>query len=188
MQPAFTWSRGAKGLAVALALAAVPATLLGLFGHSAAGGETPATPATPATGVATRDSVPFDHVIHAGDYEIPCLGCHVYADKSPMAGLPSARKCMGCHRFIAKDKPGILTLGALFEKGEAPRWPHVTRLPDFIYFSHRMHVRAEVACTTCHGEVKQMHTVVPAQKLTMGFCLDCHIARRATVECIACHQ
>ncbi len=119
---------------------------------------------------------------------MPCLGCHVYADKSPMAGLPSARKCMGCHRFIAKDKPGIQTLSALFEKGEAPRWPHVTRLPDFIYFSHRMHLRAEVSCVSCHGEVKQMHTVVPARNLTMGFCLDCHIARRATVECIACHQ
>ena len=56
--------------------------------------------------------VPFDHTIHAGKYGIPCLDCHVYADKSPVAGLPSGRKCMGCHKFVAKDKPAVQTLAA----------------------------------------------------------------------------
>jgi hypothetical protein len=181
----FTSSRWAIGLAGALVVAL--AASRGRFGAASAGGE-PAAAAAPAAGAASNDTVPFDHVTHAGTYEIPCLGCHVYADKSQTAGLPSARKCMGCHRFVAKDKPGVQVLSALFEKGEAPRWPHVTRLADFIYFSHRMHVRADVACSACHGEVKDMHTVVPARKLTMGFCLECHTDRKATVECIACHQ
>jgi hypothetical protein len=133
-------------------------------------------------------TVPFDHAIHAGQYDMPCLGCHVYAGSSPSAGLPSVRKCMGCHKFIAKDKPGVQALAALFEQGQPPRWLRVTRLPDFIYFSHRMHVRSKVACSDCHGEVKAMHMVVPAAQLTMGRCLGCHGERNATVDCIACHK
>ncbi len=133
-------------------------------------------------------SIPFDHATHAGEYEIACLGCHVYADTSPNAGLPSVRMCMGCHKFVAKDKPAVQALAALFAQGEAPRWRSVTRMPDFIYFTHRMHLRKEVACTECHGEVKAMHVTVAAKNLTMGFCLDCHDKRNASGDCIACHK
>jgi Cytochrome c7 and related cytochrome c len=137
---------------------------------------------------AKETTVAFDHAIHAGEYSIACLGCHVYADKSSSAGIPSARMCMGCHKFVAKDKPGVQALAALFEQGEAPRWQRVTRLPDFIYFSHRMHVRKNVECRECHGDVKAMHVVEPAVKLNMGFCIDCHDKKEATVECTACHK
>jgi hypothetical protein len=133
-------------------------------------------------------TVPFDHTVHAREYGMTCLGCHVYAAQSTAAGLPSVRKCMGCHKFVAKDKPGVQALAALYEKGEAPRWPRVTRLPDFIYFSHRMHVRSDVACRECHGEVKDMKTVRMAVAMNMGFCLACHSERHATVDCVACHK
>jgi hypothetical protein len=149
----------------------------------------PPAAGVPAEPAASKDVVvPFDHTIHAGQYEMPCLSCHLYADRAPNAGLPSARKCMGCHKFAGKDKPGVQALAALFEQGQAPRWPRVTHVPDFIYFTHRMHVRKEVACEECHGDVKKMRVVSPARKLTMGFCVDCHNKRSATVECVACHK
>jgi hypothetical protein len=140
---------------------------------------------------ATPDSsgtLSFDHAIHAGDYGMPCLGCHVYAAQSSSAGLPSARKCMGCHKFVAKDKPGVQALAALFEKGESPHWQRVTMLPDFIYFTHRMHIRSKIDCKECHGEVKDMHTVRMAVTMNMGFCIDCHSQHDATVDCVACHK
>jgi hypothetical protein len=149
-------------------------TTLGLRSHGAAQ-EIPA-------------AVPFDHTVHAREYGMTCLGCHVYAAQSTVAGLPSVRRCMGCHKFVAKDKPGVQALAALYEKGEAPRWPRVTALPDFIYFSHRMHVRNGVACSECHGEVKDMKTVRMAVDMNMGFCLSCHSQRHATVDCVACHK
>jgi hypothetical protein len=133
-------------------------------------------------------TVSFDHTIHAGEYGMPCLSCHVYAAQSSSAGLPSARKCMGCHKFAAKDKPAVQALAALFEKGEAPRWQRVTRLPDFIYFSHRMHVRSKIDCAQCHGDVKAMHTVRMVVNMNMGFCIDCHSEHNATVDCVACHK
>jgi hypothetical protein len=153
--------------------------------------QTPDLPTPPSAadpGLSPAGEVPFDHTIHAGKYGIPCLDCHVYADKTPVAGLPSGRKCMGCHKFVAKDSPAIQTLAARFEAGESLRWNRVFYLPDYIYFSHRMHVRAQVACSECHGDVAAMKTVVQDRPFTMGRCLSCHEQRHATRECLGCHK
>ena len=157
---------------------------------SAAAPETaPASSAADAgLGPTIAGEVPFDHTIHAGTYAIPCLDCHAYADKSPVAGLPSGRKCMGCHKFVAKDRPAIQKLAARFEAGESLRWQRVFFLPDTIYFSHRMHVGANVACAECHGDVAAMKTVTQEQPFTMGRCLSCHEKRSATRDCLGCHK
>jgi Cytochrome c7 and related cytochrome c len=170
--PSYVSRRRVLGLAVVIAVVALASVGLPTRGAAPEG----------------KAAVPFDHAIHAGQYEMPCLSCHVYAAESPNAGVPSARKCMGCHKFVAKDKPGVQALAELFEKGESPRWLRVNRLPDFIYFSHRMHVRSKVDCKECHGEVKDMHVVAPVLRMTMGFCIDCHSTRSATVDCVACHK
>ena len=118
------------------------------------------------------DSVPFDHSIHAGKYAMPCLSCHVDADKSTTAGIPSVRKCMGCHKFVDKEKPGVVELARLWDAGKTPSWQRVYDLPDYVYFSHRVHVGAQVACTQCHGDVRSMTRISRVSSLTMGWCLD----------------
>ncbi len=145
-------------------------------------------PERPMSTVGGAPAVTFDHTIHAGKYGIPCLDCHAYADKSPVAGVPSARKCMGCHKFVAKDKPDVQALAERFGGGEPLRWPRVFELPDLIYFSHRMHIRAKVACAECHGDVASMKTVRQDRPFTMGRCLACHEERGATRECLGCHK
>jgi hypothetical protein len=146
------------------------------------------SPAATSAAAAHAGDVPFDHTIHAGKYGIPCLDCHAYADKSTVAGIPSGRKCMGCHKFVDKEKPSIATLAAHVEAGEPLRWQRVFSVPDFVYFSHRMHVRANVACAECHGDVATMKTVVQEQRFTMGRCLGCHQQRNATHDCLGCHK
>jgi hypothetical protein len=146
------------------------------------------TPAPTSAGVGSVGDVPFDHTIHAGKYGIPCLDCHSYADKSPVAGLPSGRKCMGCHKFVDKENPAVQTLASHVEAGEPLRWERVFAVPDFVYFSHRMHVRANVACTECHGDVAGMKTVVQQRPFTMGRCMGCHHERNATHDCLGCHK
>jgi hypothetical protein len=146
----------------------------------------PVTPATPVPG--TVNEVPFDHTIHAGQYGIPCLDCHVYADKSPVAGLPSGRKCMGCHKFVAKDKPTIQLLGERVAAGRPLRWLRAFAVPDFIYFSHRMHVRAKVSCAECHGDIAAQKTIAQDRPFTMGRCIACHEERHATRDCLGCHK
>ena len=170
---------------MALAAAAIVGGLVVSRAHPQT--QAPAPAATPA-GAGTAGDVPFDHTIHAGKYGIPCLDCHAFADKSPVAGLPSGRKCMGCHKFVDKENPSVQRLAAHVEAGEPLRWQRVFSIPDFVYFSHRMHVRANVACAECHGDMAAMKTVVQARSFTMGRCMQCHKERNATHDCLGCHK
>lgn len=183
--------RGTVGLVLASGL------LVGIRVVSAGGGAPVAAAArispTPAdTGAvaeaAQPDSVPFDHSIHAGKYQMACLSCHVDADKSTTAGLPSITKCMGCHKFVGKQKPAVQELARLWDDEEVPRWTRTYDLPDYVYFSHQVHVSAKVACSQCHGDVASMSRIRRVSSLTMGWCLSCHEEKHATRDCIACHK
>jgi len=167
-------------ICVAIAASAVLGGLIASNARSA--------PQAPPPAPGEVNEVPFDHTIHAGQYQIPCLDCHVYADRSAVAGLPSGRKCMGCHKFVAKDTPAIQTLAERVSAGRPLRWLRVFAVPDFIYFSHRMHVRAKVACAECHGEVAAHKAIVQDRPFTMGRCVTCHEQRGATRDCLACHK
>lgn len=175
----------------------LPVLTLVLSGAAAfAGCGAPPDPAARASSLAEAQAgapgapgeISFDHSLHAGRERIPCLACHVYADKSPVAGLPSGRKCMGCHKFVAKEKPSIQLLASRVEEERPLRWPRAFYLPDFIYFSHRMHVRAKVDCKECHGDVAATKVVQQDEPFTMGRCLACHEERKATRDCLACHK
>lgn len=84
------------------------------------------------------------------------------------------------------------------EKGTGPiRWQQVHRLPDFVYFDHRAHVRAGVDCQKCHGAVESMERVRQFSNLSMGWCVNCHRDAHAngikgqpaspSLDCSACH-
>ena len=131
----------------------------------------------------------FNHAIHAGQYQIPCQMCHTYADHSPIAGIPTASKCMGCHKFVDKKKPGVVALEQAFHEGAQIEWNRVYRLPDHVFFNHERHVRKGVQCQTCHGEVEKMEVVHQVTPLTMGWCIQCHKANGAPADnCIVCHK
>jgi hypothetical protein len=53
-------------------------------------------------------------------------------------------------------------------------WIKVHNLPDFVYFDHRPHVNAGVACQKCHGSVETMERVRQVEDLSMGWCVNCH--------------
>lgn len=53
-------------------------------------------------------------------------------------------------------------------------WTKVYNLPDFVYFDHRPHVNAGVACQSCHGPVETMERVRQVGDLSMGWCVNCH--------------
>jgi hypothetical protein len=83
------------------------------------------------------------------------------------------------------------------QKPQLIAWVRVHNLPDFVYFDHRPHVAAGVACQSCHGPVETMERLRQVSDLTMGFCLNCHrqnqgktMAGRVLTprtECSACH-
>jgi hypothetical protein len=53
-------------------------------------------------------------------------------------------------------------------------WTKIYNLPDFVYFDHRPHVIAGVACQSCHGPVETMERVRQVGDLSMGWCVNCH--------------
>ncbi len=59
-------------------------------------------------GYSPPQPIAFSHRQHAGDLQIPCLYCHSAADRGPHAGIPSARNCMNCHRFVTASRPAVL--------------------------------------------------------------------------------
>jgi Cytochrome c7 and related cytochrome c/Class III cytochrome C family len=167
----------------------------------------------PAIARPSVQPIAFPHVVHAQQYKIECQYCHADARRSEYAGLPSVERCMGCHKITAADKPEIKKLAEYAAKREAIPWARVYKLPEFTYFPHKAHIRAEVACQTCHGPVDTMTTVAattgptltndllnlvglrPAPpRLTMGWCVDCHRQQNATrgtqapLDCVVCHH
>jgi hypothetical protein len=158
---------------------------------------------TPASARAKGPAQPirFSHRIHAGEAKIGCTSCHVYAERGPVAGIPSMARCQGCHKFVKEDpeKPEITAelkqLLPLLREERAIEWVRVHRVPDHVYFTHVRHVRAGVRCQECHGEVEKMDVVSQVAPLTMGWCLDCHhrkqreaAGRERLTECVTCHK
>ncbi len=131
--------------------------------------------------------IAFSHKLHAGVNGIQCLFCHTSASKSPFASIPAVAECRACHLFIAPNAPEIKKLMGYWDKKESIPWVRVYTLPDFVYFSHMMHIRAHLACVACHGEVAAMDRITRTVKLKMGWCLDCHREHRASIDCWICH-
>jgi len=157
----------------------------------------------------------FNHVIHAGSFQIPCQHCHADARRGVAAGVPSVQRCMGCHAIIgAQDNPEIRKVHDYWNRRQPIPWVRVFKVPEFTYFAHKPHVRAGVECQTCHGPIERMPRVgadrlgpsIPndllnlvrtrplARPFTMGWCVDCHREQNATkgtkapLDCVTCHH
>lgn len=134
--------------------------------------------------------IEFSHRIHAQDHEIPCLHCHVYAERTQVAGVPPVSKCIGCHRGIDKDSRELQKLVNYWESREPIPWIKVHDVPDFVHFTHKRHVRAGLQCQECHGPVETMDRVTRVASLRMPWCVECHRAHEVEhgSDCTTCHK
>ena len=167
----------------------------------------------PAVANPSIQPINFPHSVHVTSYRIDCQYCHSDARRSEYAGLPSVERCMGCHKIAGAALPEVKKLADYYARREPIPWVRVNKLPEFTYFPHKPHVRASVACQTCHGPIEQMRVVgartgprllndlahlvglKPAPPpLSMGWCVECHRtenARRGTqapLDCVVCHH
>ena len=134
--------------------------------------------------------IAFSHKIHAGKVGLQCLFCHETADKSAFAGVPAVEKCMSCHKNVATDRPEIQKLAGYWNRGQPMEWNrvHRIRVRKYVYFSHERHIKAEVACESCHGQVKYMEKIRQVSSLEMGWCVSCHREKKAPTDCLTCHM
>ncbi len=144
-------------------------------------------PSMNSTPYSPDQPIAFNHKVHVSDNAIQCLYCHSYADRSPFAGVPSVERCMGCHLIVAAQTEGVQALNGYWQRKEPIPWTKVNVLPRFVHFNHEAHVRAEVECAECHGDVQNMSKISQTSSLKMGWCLDCHRKEEASVDCLTCH-
>ncbi|MBI2218497.1 MAG: cytochrome c3 family protein [Candidatus Rokubacteria bacterium] len=168
----------------------------------------------PAAAKVAEQPISFPHNVHVQQYKLDCKYCHTEARRSEYAGLPSVTRCMGCHKITAADRPEIQKLAAYAQRGEPIPWVRIYKMPEFTYFPHKAHVRADIKCQDCHGKVEEMTTVSAttgpqlandllhvagmrpgAPPLSMGWCLACHREQnrtkkdmKAPLDCVACHH
>ncbi len=150
--------------------------------------------------------VQFSHAVHATKLGIECLYCHTTAESSQHATIPAVSVCMGCHKYVQAgssegSREEIAKIHEFYQRGEPIPWLKIHNVPEHVQFKHFRHTRAGIECQTCHGPVEQMNRVwlvpdtvlrpssgyLPAAKLEMGWCMNCHLERGASDDCAACH-
>jgi len=132
------------------------------------------SPRTTDVGYEPPQPVPYSHELHAGQLGIDCRYCHNTVEYAAKAAIPPTQTCMNCHTQIHKDSAKIQPLWQSYETGLPVEWVRVHDLPDYAYFNHAAHVQRGVSCVSCHGRVDRMEVVFQQERLSMGWCLECH--------------
>ena len=134
------------------------------------------SPSTTDVGYQPEQPIPFSHEVHAGQLGMDCRYCHNTVERAAKAAIPPTQTCMNCHTQIHKDSEDITPLIESYETGKPVAWKRVHDLPDYAYFDHAAHVTRGVSCVSCHGRVDTMEVVYQHERLSMGWCLECHRA------------
>ncbi|MGC2333463.1 MAG: cytochrome c3 family protein [Candidatus Acidiferrales bacterium] len=132
--------------------------------------------------------IAFTHKVHLAN-GLQCLTCHAGVDQGPDARIPSVNFCMTCHRVIATNNPEIKKVAAYYARGEDIPWERVYGFEPsaHVMFNHAPHIRADVDCKTCHGDMTTQTVAERKVDLTMGFCIQCHKQHNASIDCVTCH-
>ncbi len=140
-----------------------------------------------------RQPIFFRHDVHAGQARVPCLYCHYSVAVSSEPGIPALQTCFGCHLMIGGSTPTheteIQKVRDAWGNSKPPEWVRIHTLPGFVHFPHQRHIKAlgSESCNTCHGDVRQMAQVSQVAPLTMGWCINCHMQKQVTRDCLVCH-
>jgi len=125
-------------------------------------------------GLRPDQPVPFSHKHHVQGLGVQCQYCHVSVEKSSYAGIPPTKTCVNCHAQLWTNAELLAPVRASWNTGKPLVWTKVHDLPDYVYFSHQIHVNKGLGCASCHGRVDKMPLMYAQNTLQMEWCLDCH--------------
>lgn len=135
---------------------------------------------------AAEQPIPYSHKKHVA-MGLECAGCHTMPGKGEAATFPAESKCMQCHAAVKKDSDAIKKLAEYAQKKEPVPWVRVYKLPEYVWFSHKIHGKA-AGCDKCHGEVAQRDVLTKEKAIDMNSCMSCHDEHEASNECNLCHN
>ncbi|MFO8083547.1 MAG: cytochrome c3 family protein [Desulfobacterales bacterium] len=142
----------------------------------------------PGSDIGPEQPIPFSHRVHTGVKNIQCEFCHPYVAQSSFPGLPPVEKCLYCHNYIIANHPWIKKEHEYFDTNTPTPWQKVNYVAEHVFFNHQRHIKKEIECEQCHGEVEKMDRLM-AEPFRMGFCIECHREKNANLDCwLACHN
>jgi hypothetical protein len=118
--------------------------------------------------------IAFSHKHHVGELAIDCRYCHSTVEKASFAGMPPTHTCMTCHSQLWSQSEMLEPVRRSYKTGAPIHWERVTRMPDYVYFDHSVHVNNGVGCASCHGKINEMPITWRARSFYMEDCLSCH--------------
>ena len=141
-----------------------------------------------AAQTAPKQPIAFNHKTHAGTLKLPCKMCHPNPDPGDRMTIIAASGCMNCHSAIKADSPEIKKLADFAKTGTPIPWVRVYEVPSFVNFSHRTHLDKGATYQDCHGQVASRDQLSRETDISMGGCMDCYKARKASLDCGVCHE
>jgi len=144
-------------------------------------------------GYSPRQPIKFSHLLHAAENEIDCMYCHYQQEGSNNIGIPTTELCMQCHMLVREGANAgefeLKKLIAAWDNHAGIEWVKVQHLPDHVFFNHAAHIdHAGLDCAECHGEVEAMHQVSAINRMSMGWCLDCHRDANVNMKTVYFHN
>jgi len=132
--------------------------------------------------------VVFSHKTHTAR-GVKCAVCHALRDPGKAAGFPTEALCMSCHETVKPESAAIRRVAEHARSGQAIAWTRVYKLPDYVWFSHRVHhEQSSIACDTCHGAVAARDVLAREKSISMQSCMACHARSGASNACGFCHN
>lgn len=130
--------------------------------------------------------IPYSHKKHVA-LGLSCAACHAMPSPGELMTLPAESVCMSCHKTVKRESPAIEKLAAFAKDRKPLPWVRIYRIPSYVYFSHKAHLESGANCEQCHGNVSQSDRLAKEGDISMGACMDCHRAKRASNDCTFCH-
>src|SRR5262245_47564318 len=139
-------------------------------------------------GAPAKDELPaIPHAVHIGR-GIECADCHMPDDAAADPKIPTREVCDNCHGDAAKLSKNAAAYFAKVTKEDgttAVRHRWATRDVDP---RHARHIKAGVACASCHGEAADTPFAKSKPLTLMARCVACHEERKQPVSCETCHK
>jgi predicted CXXCH cytochrome family protein len=138
------------------------------------------------------DPISFSHYVHTKEHKIKCQNCHRGVERQARAEIPNIKICAVCHsRLINPSSEKEKKIYEYVKENKTIPWKVYYNVPDYVYFSHRRHVKlGKLDCTTCHGDMREQTS--PELKnfspVKMQFCFQCHEDKKITTDCGNCHH
>lgn len=154
---------------------------------AATGGSRAGDKSDPPPPAPVKQPVVFSHSRHA-KVGLECSVCHPMAEPGDLAGIPQRAECLNCHQDADSASDAFRSLFEHERNGRAIEWVRIYQLPNFVFFSHQLHLDAKADCQTCHGPVASREVLWKEKEISMKACVDCHKTNRASVNCKLCHE